>query len=83
MNDPYFNSLFTKIKFGLILSELFKLQFEIISLFLNQENIDISILNNYMIEDKISKGLFDGMMHLPKKYDDIKMQCIQNDVINF
>ena len=32
-NDPFYNKLFEKIKFGVLLSELFKIQYETISLF--------------------------------------------------
>ena len=37
-NDPFYNKLFEKIKFGVLLSELFKIQYETIGLFLNHEN---------------------------------------------
>ena len=82
-NDPFYNKLFEKIKFGVLISELFKIQYETISLFLNQENIDTSVLDNYMAEVRIRLGLFENMMKLPKKFDDIKMQFIENDFINY
>ena len=82
-NDNYYNELFNKIKFGVILSELFKVQYDTISLFLNQENIDTSILDNYMAEVKIRLGLFETMMKLPKQFDDIKLQFLQTDFINY
>jgi hypothetical protein len=82
-NDPFYNKLFEKIKFGVLLSELFKIQYETISLFLDQENIDTSILDNYMAEVRIRLGLFENMMKLPKIYDDIKMQFLENDFINY
>ena len=82
-NDPFYNRLFEKIKFGVLLSELFKIQYDTISLFLNQENIDTSILDNYMAEVRIRLGLFENMMKLPKKFDDIKSQFIENDFINY
>ena len=82
-NDNYYNRLFEKIKFGVILSELFKIQFDTISLFLNQENIDTSILDNYMAEVKIRLGLFETMIKLPKQYDDIKLQFLQTDFVKY
>ena len=82
-NDHFYNKIFEKIKFGVILSELFKVQYDTISLFLDQENIDISILDNYMAEVKIRLGLFETMMKLPKQYDDIKLQFLQTDFINY
>ena len=82
-NDPFYNKIFEKIKFGVLISELFKIQYETISLFLNQENIDISVLDNYMAEVRIRLGIFENMMKLPKKFDDIKMQFIENDFINY
>ena len=82
-NDNYYNELFNKIKFGVILSELFKVQYDTISLFLNQENIDTSILDNYMAEVKIRLGLFETMMKLPKQFDDIKLQFLQTNFINY
>ena len=82
-NDPFYNKLFEKIKFGVLLSELFKIQYETISLFLEQENIDTSVLDNYTAEVRIRLGLFESMMKLSKKYDDIKMQFIENDFINY
>jgi hypothetical protein len=82
-NDPFYNTLFEKIKFGVLLSELYKIQYETISLFLNQEHIDTSVLDNYMAEVKIRLGLFENMMKLPKKFDDIKMQFMENDFINY
>ena len=82
-NDPFYNSIFEKIKFGVLLSELFKIQYDTINLYLNQENIDTSILDNYIAEAKIRLGLFENMMKLPKNFDDIKLQFIQTDFINY
>ena len=82
-NDHYYHRIFEKIKFGVILSELFKIQYDTISLFLNQENIDTSILDNYMAEVKIRLGLFETMMKLPTQYDDIKLQFLQTDFVNY
>ena len=82
-NDNYYNKMLEKIKFGVILSELFKIQYDTISLFLNQENIDTSILDNYMAEVKIRLGLFEIMMKLPKQYDEIKLQFLQTDFIQY
>ena len=82
-NDPFYNSLFQKIKFGVLMSELYKIQYDTISLFLNQQYIDTSVLDNYMAEVKIRLGLFESMMNLSKKYDDIKLQFIENDFINY
>ena len=50
---------------------------------MNQEHIDTSVLDNYMAEVKIRLGLFENMMKLPKKFDDIKMQFMENDFINY
>ena len=82
-NDIYYNKLFEKIKFGVLLSELFKIQYDTISLFLNQENIDTSVLDNYMAEVKIRLGLFETMIKLPKQYDEIKLQFLQTDFVNY
>ena len=82
-NDHYYHKIFEKIKFGVILSELFKIQYDTISLFLNQENIDTSVLDNYMAEVKIRIGLFEAMIKLPEQYDDIKLQFLQTDFINY
>ena len=82
-NDHYYHKIFEKIKFGVILSELFKIQYDTISLFLNQENIDTSVLDNYMAEVKIRMGLFETMMKLPTQYDEIKLQFLQTDFINY
>ena len=82
-NDHYYHKIFEKIKFGVILSELFKIQYDTISLFLNQENIDTSILDNYMAEVKIRIGLFESMIKLPEQYDDIKLQFLQTDFVNY
>ena len=82
-NDQFYNRLFEKIKFGVLLSELFKIQFDTISLFLNQENIDTSVLDNYIAEVRIRLGLFENMMKLPKIFDNIKLQFIETDFINY
>ena len=82
-NDHYYLKIFEKINFGVILSELFKIQYDTLSLFLNQENIDTSILDNYMAEVKIRLGLFETLMKLPKQYDDIKLQFLQTDFVNY
>ena len=42
-NDEYYLDIFKKINFGSIVSNLFRIQYETLSLFLEQDNIDISI----------------------------------------
>ena len=59
LGDNYYNAIFNKLKIGLLISELFINQLETLSLFLNLDNIDISILNNYMAEVKISLSFID------------------------
>ena len=81
--DYYYFNIFNKIQFGTVLNEIFKNQLETISLFLDQENVDLSILENYQSEAEIRFGLFSTLLDLPKKYDDIKMQFLQSDFINF
>ena len=83
LGDNYYNAIFNKLKIGILLSELFISQLETLSLFLTQDNIDISILNNYMAEVKIRIGLIETISLLPKTYDDIKMQFLQSDLINY
>ena len=83
LGDNYYNSIFNKMKTGLLLSEIFILQLETLSLFLAQENIDISILNNYIPEVKIRLGLIETISLLPKAFDDIKMQFLQSNFINY
>jgi len=83
LGDNYYNIIFNKLKIGILLSELFISQLETLSLFLEQDNIDISILNNYMAEVKIRLGLIETMSNLPKQFDDIKMQLLQSEFINY
>ena len=83
LGDNYYNTILNKIKIGILLSELFICQLETLSLFLAQENVDISILNNYMTEVKIRLGLIETISKLPKTFDDIKMQFLQSEFINY
>ena len=83
LGDSYYNAIFNKMKIGILLSELFISQLETLSLFLTQDNIDISILNNYMAEVKIRLGFIETISSLPKSFDDIKMQFLQSDFINY
>ena len=83
LNDNYYNAIFNKIKVGLLISELFINQYETLSLFLNFDNIDISILNNYIGEVKIRLGFIESISSLPKNFDDIKMQFLQSECINY
>ena len=83
LGDNYYNAIFNKLKIGLLISELFINQLETLSLFLNFDNIDISILNNYMAEVKIRLGFIESISSLPKNFDDIKMQFLQSDFINY
>ena len=83
LGDNYYNAIFNKLKIGLLISELFVNQLETLSLFLNFDNIDISILNNYMAEVKIRLGFIESISSLPKNFDDIKMQFLQSDFINY
>jgi hypothetical protein len=83
LGDSYYNAIFTKMKIGILLSELFVIQLETLSLFMTQENIDISVLNNYLAEVKIRLGLIETISLLPKAFDDIKMQFLQSDFINY
>ena len=83
MRDNYYNSIFNKMKIGLLLSELFINQLEVLNIFLNQDNIDISILNNYITEVKIRLGFLEIISLLPKNLDEIKMQLLQSELINY
>ena len=83
LGDSYYNAIFNKIKIGILLSELFISQLETLSLFLTQDNVDISILNNYMAEVNIRIGLIETISMLPKTFDEIKMQFLQSDFINY
>jgi hypothetical protein len=83
LGDNYYNAIFNKMKIGLLISELFINQLETLSLFLNFDNIDISILNNYMAEVKIRLGFIESILSLPKIFDDIKMQFLQSEFINY
>ena len=83
LNDDFYNLIFMKVKFGILLSEIYQIQYDTISLFLNQDNIDISILDNYMAEVQIRLGYFEYMINLTKNYDDLKMQFLKDDFINF
>ena len=83
LGDSYYNTILNKMKIGILLSELFICQLETLSIFLTQENVDISILNNYMTEVKIRLGLIETIMMLPKAFDDIKMQFLQSEFINY
>ena len=83
LGDSYYNAIFSKMKIGILLSELFVIQLETLSLFMTQENIDISVLNNYLAEVKIRLGLIETISLLPKAFDDIKMQFLQSDFINY
>ena len=60
------------MKIGLLISELFITQLETLSLFLNLNNMDISILNNYMAEVKLRLGFIETISSLSKNLDDIK-----------
>ena len=83
LNDNYYNTIFNKIKIGLLISEIFINQLEVLNIFLNFDNIDISILNNYMAEVKLRLGFIESISSLPKNYDDIKMQFLQSEFINY
>lgn len=82
-NEDYYNNIFAKVKFGSIFSELLKTQYQCISLFLNEENIDISIIDNYMVENRLRIHLFEIMMNLSQAYDSIKLQFLQSEFIQF
>ena len=82
-NDDYYNSIFLKIKFGFTFAELIKLQYEILNICLDEENVDISILDNYMVENRIRLNLFSCILSLSKKYDEIKLQLLQSEVLQF
>ena len=82
-NDDNYNDLFLKIKFGKIFSEIICLEYQILSLFLSQENIDITILDNYMIESNLRLKTFDNIINLTNKFDEIKSQLLKNEFINF
>ena len=81
--EDYYNSIFSKIKFGSVFSDLLKTQYETISLFLNEDNIDISIIDNYMVENRLRIHIFENIMNLSKKYDDIKLQFLQSEFLQF
>ena len=83
LNDNYYNAIFNKMKIGLLISEIFINQLETLSLFLNFDNIDISILNNYMSEVKLRLGFIESISSLQKNFDDIKMQFLQSEFINY
>ena len=83
LNDNYYNAIFNKLKIGLLISEIFINQLETLSLFLNFDNIDISILNNYMAEVKLRLGFIESISALQKNFDDIKMQFLQSEFINY
>ena len=83
LGDNYYNVIFNKMKIGILLSDLFISQLETLSLFLVQDNIDISILNNYMAEVNIRIKLIETISMLPKTFDEIKMQFLQSDFINY
>ena len=82
-NDDYYNNIFLKVKFGSIVSDLFKTQYETLSLFLNMDYIDTSILDNYMAECRLRIEVFQNIINLDAQFDDIKMQFLQNEFINF
>ena len=82
-NDDYYNNIFLKIKFGTLVSELFKTEYETLCDFLNMDYIDITILDNYLAESKLRNELFQNLINLDSKFDDIKMQFLQNEFINF
>ena len=82
-NDEYYNNIFLKVKFGSIVSDLFKTQYETLSLFLNMDYIDTSILDNYMAECRLRIEVFQHIINLDAQFDDIKMQFLQNEFINF
>ena len=82
-NDDYYNNIFLKVKFGSIVSELYKTQYETLSLFLNMDYIDTSILDNYMAEYRLRIEVFQHIINLDAQFDDIKMQFLQNEFINF
>ena len=83
LGDSYYNAIFNKMKIGLLISELFITQLETLSLFLNLNNMDISILNNYMAEVKLRLGFIETISSLSKNLDDIKMQLLQSEFINY
>ena len=82
-NDEYYLDIFKKINFGSVVSNMFKIQYETLSLFLEQDNIDISILDNYMGENRLRIDIFNTIIDLTEKYDEIKYQILQSDFITF
>lgn len=82
-NNDYYNSIIAKIKFGSVFSELLRTQYETISLFLNEDNIDISIIDNYMVENRLRIAIFENLMNLPKKFDEVKLQFLQSEFLQF
>ena len=82
-NDDYYNNIFVKIQFGTIISELFKSQYQTLKVFLTMDNIETSVLDNYMAENRLRIDIFQNIMNLDQRYDDIKKQVLQNNFIYF
>ena len=82
-NDDYYNTIFLKIQFGTIISELFKSQYQTLKVFLTMDNLETSVLDNYMAENRLRIDIFQNIMNLDQRYDDIKKQVLQNNFIYY
>ena len=49
----------------------------------SEDCMDISIFNNYQVESVIRTNIFKCIIAMPKKYDEIKMQLLQSEIIQF
>ena len=78
-----YNHIFLKIQFGTLISELFKSQYQTLKVFLTMDNIETSVLDNYMAENRLRIDIFQNIMNLDQRYDDIKKQVLQNNFIYF
>ena len=82
-NEEYYNHIFLKIQFGTLISELFKSQYQTLKVFLTMDNIETSVLDNYMAENRLRIDIFQNIMNLNQQFDNIKKQLLQNDFIHF
>ena len=47
------------------------------------DNIETSVLDNYMAENRLRIDIFQNIMNLNQQFDNIKKQLLQNDFIHF
>jgi hypothetical protein len=73
-NDFYYNEIFVKAKFGLLLGDLLRTQYKYLSNIFDKKKNDINTYNNYVQENKLRAQFIEGILNTSK--EELKLQFI-------